>query len=51
VSQQIGSFNRFLKINVQDIVLENGEIQIESVPQYTIGKKDWSKDSGANADD
>ena len=26
VSQQIGSFNRFLKFNVQEIVTENGEI-------------------------
>jgi DNA-directed RNA polymerase II subunit RPB2 len=32
VKQQIDSFDRFLKINVQDIVLESGEIQIESVP-------------------
>ena len=32
VSQQIGSFNRFLKFNVQEIVSENGEIQIEEVP-------------------
>jgi DNA-directed RNA polymerase II subunit RPB2 len=39
VSQQISSFNRFLKFNVQDIVMENGEIQIEEVPQYTTGKK------------
>jgi len=34
-----------LKINVQDIVTESGQIQIESVPQYTIGKKDWAKDA------
>jgi DNA-directed RNA polymerase II subunit RPB2 len=38
VSQQIESFNRFLKFNVQDIVTENGEIQIEEQPQYTVGK-------------
>ena len=44
VSQQISSFNRFLKFNVQDIVLENGEIQIEEVPQYTTGKKQWDSD-------
>lgn len=44
VSQQIGSFNRFLKFNVQDIVTENGEIQIEEVPQYTTGKKQWDTD-------
>jgi DNA-directed RNA polymerase II subunit RPB2 len=32
VSQQVESFNRFLKFNVQDIISENGEIQIEEVP-------------------
>lgn len=32
VSQQVESFNRFLKFNVQDIISENGEVQIEEVP-------------------
>lgn len=39
VSQQVESFNRFLKFNVQDIISENGEIQIEEVPQFTTTKK------------
>ncbi len=39
VSQQIESFNRFIRYQVQDIISENGEIQIEEVPQYTTGKK------------
>ena len=26
VSQQVESFNRFLKFNVQDIISENGEV-------------------------
>jgi DNA-directed RNA polymerase II subunit RPB2 len=41
VSQQVESFNRFLKFNVQDIISENGEIQIEEVPQFTTAKKQW----------
>jgi DNA-directed RNA polymerase II subunit RPB2 len=44
VSQQIGSFNRFLKQNVQEIVSENGENQIEEVPQYLTGKKQFDSD-------
>ena len=39
VSQQVESFNRFLKFNVQDIISENGEVQIEEVPQFTTTKK------------
>jgi len=38
VSQQISSFNRFMNFGVQDIVQENGEIQIEVTPQYQLGK-------------
>ena len=29
---------------MQEIVTENGEIQIEEVPQYTTGKKQWDSD-------
>ena len=29
---------------MQEIVTENGEIQIEEVPQYTTGKKQWDTD-------
>jgi len=38
VSQQISSFNRFVNISIQDIISENGEIQIEVQPQYLVSK-------------
>lgn len=38
VSQQISSFNRFINISLQDIITENGEIQIEIQPQYLVSK-------------
>lgn len=41
VSQQVESFNRFLRYTVQDIITENGEIQIEEVPQFTTTKKQF----------
>lgn len=38
VSQQISSYNRFLSFNLQEIVNENGEVQVEETPQYILGK-------------
>ena len=38
MSQQISSFNRFVNISLQDIIQENGELQIEVQPQYLVSK-------------
>ena len=38
MSQQISSFDRFLSFGVQEIINEIGKIEIEIIPQYTVGK-------------
>lgn len=37
VSQQISSYNQFVMQAIQQIVVENGEIQIPVEPQYILG--------------
>lgn len=38
VKQQISSFDRFLTHQVLEIITENGEVQIEQLPQYIHSK-------------
>jgi len=38
VSQQISSFNRFLKYNVQDVVSEQDYVRVRLESQYTSSK-------------